>query len=90
LRVPRNTLPAGEVEPDTAYQMIHDELMLDGNARLHSMLSRLWSSPDAEQTPGCSTIASSEACMLRDLALKRRWRHARHARRASRPTGPTS
>jgi glutamate decarboxylase len=31
--VPRNQLPAGPMEPDTAYQIVHDELLLDGNAR---------------------------------------------------------
>ncbi len=34
-RVPRHELPAGELPPDVAYQIIHDELMLDGNARLN-------------------------------------------------------
>src|SRR5437763_13461747 len=32
-RVPRHTLPKGELPPDVAYQIIHDELMIDGNAR---------------------------------------------------------
>ena len=30
-RVSRHELPAGELPPDVAYQIIHDELMLDGN-----------------------------------------------------------
>jgi glutamate decarboxylase len=34
-RVPRNELPAGETPPEIAYQITHDELMLDGNARLN-------------------------------------------------------
>ncbi|MBO0830128.1 MAG: glutamate decarboxylase [Streptosporangiales bacterium] len=33
--VPRHALPAGEMLPATAYQLVHDELMLDGNARLN-------------------------------------------------------
>jgi glutamate decarboxylase len=33
--IPRNALPEGEMAPDVAYQIIHDELMLDGNARLN-------------------------------------------------------
>ena len=33
--VPRNRLPDHEMAPDVAYQMIHDELMIDGNARLN-------------------------------------------------------
>ncbi|WP_223690972.1 glutamate decarboxylase [Leifsonia poae] len=32
---PRFTLPAGESLPETAYQVVHDEAMLDGNARLN-------------------------------------------------------
>ena len=35
LRIPRHALPEGEMPPDVAYQIIHDELMLDGNARLN-------------------------------------------------------
>ncbi len=33
--VPRNRLPAGEMDGATAFQIVHDELMLDGNARLN-------------------------------------------------------
>ncbi len=33
--VPRFRLPADEMLPETAYQVIHDELMLDGNARMN-------------------------------------------------------
>ncbi|HEY8295904.1 MAG TPA: pyridoxal-dependent decarboxylase, partial [Micrococcaceae bacterium] len=32
---PRFVLPAGESLPETAYQVVHDEAMLDGNARLN-------------------------------------------------------
>ena len=31
--IPTHSLPPGEMEPQTAYQLIHDELMLNGNAR---------------------------------------------------------
>ncbi|HEY3530729.1 MAG TPA: glutamate decarboxylase [Nocardioides sp.] len=31
----RYAIPAGEMLPETAYQIIHDEVMLDGNARLN-------------------------------------------------------
>ena len=31
--VPKNRLPSGSMDPDTAYQIVHDELLLDGNAR---------------------------------------------------------
>src|SRR6478735_9366241 len=34
-RIPRHDLPEGEMPPDLAYQIIHDELMLDGSARLN-------------------------------------------------------
>jgi glutamate decarboxylase len=35
LRVPRDRLPDGPLDPAVAYQIVHDELMLDGNARLN-------------------------------------------------------
>jgi len=34
-QVPRDRLPDGEMDEATAYQIVHDELMLDGNARLN-------------------------------------------------------
>jgi glutamate decarboxylase len=112
--VPRNRLPDGPMEPGAAYQIVHDELMLDGNARQNlatfvttwmepraralmvecadknmidkdeypqtaeleercvRMLARLWNAP-GEDAVGCSTVGSSEGCMLGGLALKRRW-----------------
>ena len=33
--VPKHRLPDGPMAPDMAYQIVHDELMLDGNARLN-------------------------------------------------------
>ncbi|MFB9832622.1 glutamate decarboxylase [Actinoallomurus acaciae] len=33
--LPRHRLPDGPMPPSTAYQLIHDELMLDGNSRLN-------------------------------------------------------
>jgi glutamate decarboxylase len=48
-RVPRHELPAGELPPDVAYQIIHDELMLDGNARLNvATFVTTWMEPQAE------------------------------------------
>ncbi|MGA4544539.1 glutamate decarboxylase [Uniformispora flossi] len=35
IQIPRHRIPEGEIEPDTAFQIVHDELMLDGNARLN-------------------------------------------------------
>jgi glutamate decarboxylase len=48
-KVPRDELPAGELPPDVAYQVIHDELMLDGNARLNlATFVTTWMEPQAE------------------------------------------
>jgi glutamate decarboxylase len=119
--VPTKRLPGGEMAAAAAYQIVHDELMLDGNARQNlatfvttwmepevgrlmeeclpknmidkdeypqtaeiehrcvSILADLWHAPDPKQAPGCSTVGSSEACMLGGLALKRRWQAARKA-----------
>jgi len=51
------------------------------------MLADLWHAPDAENAIGCSTIGSSEACMLGGLALKWRWRERmqREGKPADRP-----
>jgi glutamate decarboxylase len=49
-QVPRHQLPSGEMSPDIAYQLIHDELMLDGNARLNlATFVGTWMEPQAEQ-----------------------------------------
>ncbi|MEU6480053.1 glutamate decarboxylase [Streptomyces sp. NPDC047017] len=48
LQVPRYALPEGEMEPDTAYQVVHDELMLDGNARQNlATFVSTWTEPQA-------------------------------------------
>ena len=48
-RIPKDELPAGETPPDIAYQIIHDELMLDGNARLNlATFVTTWMEPQAE------------------------------------------
>lgn len=50
LRVPRYELPAGEMEPATAYQVVHDELMLDGNARQNlATFVSTWAEPEARR-----------------------------------------
>ncbi len=50
LRVPRNELPADQMDPDTAYQIVHDELMLDGNARLNlATFVATWMEAQAER-----------------------------------------
>lgn len=46
--VPRHELPMQETDPDVAYQIIHDELMLDGNARLNlATFVSTWMEPQA-------------------------------------------
>src|SRR6478672_11559660 len=48
--VPRHEMPRGEMSPDMAYQVIHDELMLDGNARLNlATFVSTWMEPQAER-----------------------------------------
>src|SRR5438270_10192171 len=47
-RVPRHTMPGGELPPEVAYQIIHDELMIDGNARLNlATFVTTWMEPQA-------------------------------------------
>src|SRR5688500_3515722 len=49
-RVPRHTLPDAELPPDVAYQIIHDELMIDGNARLNvATFVTTWMEPQAQR-----------------------------------------
>jgi glutamate decarboxylase len=51
--VPKYRLPAHELAPDTAYDIIHDELMLDGNARLNlATFVTTWMEPQAEKLMG--------------------------------------
>jgi len=46
--IPRHELPAGELPPDVAFQIVHDELMLDGNARLNlATFVSTWMEPQA-------------------------------------------
>ena len=48
--VPRHELPGAEMAPDVAYQVIHDELMLDGNARMNvATFVSTWMEPQAEK-----------------------------------------
>src|SRR3954468_7994688 len=50
LAIPRHELPHGELPPDVAYEIIHDELMLDGNARLNSAtFVTTWMEPQADR-----------------------------------------
>jgi glutamate decarboxylase len=46
--VPRNALPDDEMAPGSAYQIVHDELLLDGNARLNlATFVSTWMEPEA-------------------------------------------
>ena len=46
----RLEMPPAGMQPDTAYQLIHDELMLDGNARLNlATFVTTWMEPQAEK-----------------------------------------
>ncbi|GAA1428219.1 glutamate decarboxylase [Streptomyces thermospinosisporus] len=45
---PKHRLPEGPMAPSTAYQLVHDELMLDGNARLNlATFVTTWMEPEA-------------------------------------------
>ena len=48
--IPRHRLRDTELPPDVAYQIIHDELMLDGNARMNlATFVSTWMEPQAEK-----------------------------------------
>ena len=48
--IPKYQLPEHEMAPDSAYNIIHDELMLDGNARLNmATFVTTWMEPQAEK-----------------------------------------
>src|ERR1700741_3699960 len=48
--IPRHKLPEDELSPDLAYQVIQDELMLDGNARLNvATFVTTWMEPQTEK-----------------------------------------
>jgi len=47
--IPRNRMPDGELDTSIAYQVVHDELMLDGNARLNlATFVTTWMEPTAQ------------------------------------------
>lgn len=114
--VPKYEMPQKSMSARAAYQIVHDECMLDGNARLNlatfvttwmepeakqlmtetmdknmidkseypqtaeiekrcvNIIANLWKSPINDDAIGCSTVGSSEACMLGGMALKWKWR----------------
>jgi glutamate decarboxylase len=117
--IPKYELAKDGMRAKTAYSIIHDELILDGNSRLNlatfvstymedeakqlimdtldknmidkdeypktaeiekrcvNILANLWNASSKEIAMGCSTIGSSEACMLGALAMKHTWREKR-------------
>ena len=50
VQVPKYSLPDGEMPQDAAYQLVHDEVMLDGNARLNTAtFVTTWMEQEARQ-----------------------------------------
>jgi glutamate decarboxylase len=50
MHIPKNELPHGGLDPEIAYQIVHDELMLDGNARLNlATFVTTWMEPTADK-----------------------------------------
>ena len=48
--VPKHRVPDGAMDPATAYQIVHDHLMLDGNARLNlATFVTTWMEPEADR-----------------------------------------
>ncbi len=124
--LPAAKMPEASMRPEDAFQLIRDELLLDGNARQNlatfcqtwddpwvhrlmdisisknmidkdeypqcaeieqrcvRMIANLWNCPAGASPIGCSTIGSSEACMLGGLAALWRWRARR--RKEGKPT----
>ena len=51
--IPRHRIAHGEIAPDAAYEIVHDELMLDGNARMNlATFVTTWMEPQAERLMG--------------------------------------
>lgn len=50
LRIPRHEMPERDMPAEVAYQIIHDELMLDGNARMNlATFVTTWMEPQAQR-----------------------------------------
>ncbi|MDO8736048.1 MAG: glutamate decarboxylase [Thermoleophilia bacterium] len=50
VRIPKYEMPEGEMLPETAYYLVHDELMLDGNSRLNlATFVGTWMEPEADR-----------------------------------------
>jgi glutamate decarboxylase len=123
--VPKYELAKESMLPRTAYDIVHDELIIDGNSRFNlatfvttwmepeakqiiletldknmidkdeypqtaeietrcvNILAKLWNAPEKNNFIGCSTIGSSEACMLGGMALKWKWKQKRKKKKKS-------
>jgi glutamate decarboxylase len=68
--LPKYRLPDGPMVPGTAYQLIHDELMLDGNSRLNlATFVTTWMEPQAEQLmAGTWPGGSSRPCSAQKMS----------------------
>lgn len=119
--LPKDEFPDYAMRAEDAFQLVSDELMLDGNARQNlatfcqtwdekqvrmlmnlsinknmidkdeypqtaaiemrcaAIIANLWNASQNEKPIGCSTIGSSEACMLGGMAALWRWRARRKA-----------
>ncbi|GAA3373834.1 glutamate decarboxylase [Streptomyces sannanensis] len=80
---PTHRLPNGPMPPDIAYQLVHDELMLDGNSRLNlATFVTTWMEPqadvlmvecrdknmiDKDEYPRTAELERRCVCMLADL-----------------------
>jgi glutamate/tyrosine decarboxylase-like PLP-dependent enzyme len=78
-RAPRHSIPDLEMAPDTAYQLIRDELMLDGNAR-HGWLVPAYTFPENRQDLAVLRVVVRNGFSrdLADLLVSDLQRHARY------------
>jgi len=81
--LPKDALPADGLDADTAYRLIHDELLLDGSSRLNmATFVTTWMEPEAERLmaesfdknmidkdeyPATAAIEQRCVCMVADL-----------------------
>jgi glutamate decarboxylase len=73
--IPRYHLPDAEMPPDAAYQIVHDELMVDGNARLNlATFVTTWMEPQAvrlmEETFDKNMIDKDEYPQTAELEMR--------------------
>ncbi len=102
--VPKYEMPEGELAPDSVYDLIHDELMLDGNSRLNlATFVTTWMEPqaaklmaetfdknmiDKDEYPQTAEIELRCVNMLGDCGMRRRIRKVHRMLRQSDPAKP--